>query len=197
MLPEEEPKLTPRTLVIVGIPSFVLAVLLAVFTHLGIHSLVDRSFGLETPSHVMVDLNEHRAGPLSSAAGTAWTFLFAIASFALYVRFPRNLFLASLAFVNASLRVPKAMTVFLQLLFTGKAAPGVDESTLLSLIRLTDPTVSVLLMCFFSLAVLFLTITVVHDTRTIPWKWGVAIGLFVALQPLERLLTTTAAPFLP
>jgi hypothetical protein len=197
MLAEEAPTYTTRTLVAVGIPSFLIAVMVAVLTHLGVHALVGRSLLADGTVQAVASLNDHNAGPISSAAGTAWTFLFAVASFALYLRFPNNLFLGSLAFVNASIRIPQTVSVFLELLFTGKAATGTDEGTLLLLIRLTDPTLSVLLMCFFSLTILFLTITVIYDTRTIPWKWGVALALFLAIPPLDRLMTISAAPFLP
>ena len=70
----------------------------------------------------------------------------------------------------------------------------VDESRSLALLRLHDPTISVVLMSFFSLTILFLTITIVHDTKTIPWKWAVALGSFLILSPLQNVVWNVVSP---
>ncbi|MDI6765661.1 MAG: hypothetical protein QME52_02400, partial [Bacteroidota bacterium] len=70
----------------------------------------------------------------------------------------------------------------------------VDESISLSLINLRDPTISIVFMCFFSITILYLTITIIHDTKMIRWKWWVALTLFVLLIPLEKWMWRIVAP---
>ena len=85
-------------------------------------------------------------------------------------------------------RIPAAITTFVQLLAHGHVSSIGDESVSLSLIHLKDPTIGMLIVCFFSITIIFLTLIIVHDTKTVPWKWLVAIALFVVLAPLESLL---------
>lgn len=198
---EDEPKHSWRELVFIGIPSFVIAVLISIVTHQYAHVMANRYACMLDSGRdalmAVVDLHGTRVScPLSSAAGPSWTFVLALASFAFYVRHPRNLFAGAMAFVNASIRLPETLTVFLQLLFHNRTHILVDESNSLSLIHLKDPTLSVVLMCFFTITVFYLTITVVHDTKTVPWKWLVAVILFVALNPLQLLLWKLIGPVL-
>ncbi|HMD13824.1 MAG TPA: hypothetical protein VKI62_04300, partial [Bacteroidota bacterium] len=190
---QEEPKHPIRVLILVGIPAFILAVCISIISHQFIHKLVDKSAcsAQTTQAHLVSAIDSiipHTTCPLSSAAAALWTFCLALVSFTLYLRFPRNLFFGAMAFVNASIRLPETITVFLQLLFNTKNRLMVDESRSLALLRLHDPTISVVLMSFFSLTVLFLTITIVHDTKTIRWKWAVAFGSFLILSPLQNVV---------
>ena len=196
---QEEPKHSVRTLIVLGIPAFLLAVCLSVVSHQYIHLLVDKSAcsAETTQAHLVLAIDgivPHTSCPISSAAAALWTFCLALVSFTLYLRFPRNLFLGAMAFVNASIRLPETITVFFQLLFNTKSRLMVDESRSLALIRLHDPTISVVLMSFFSLTILFLTITIIHDTKTIPWKWTVALGSFIILSPLQNVIWNVVSP---
>ena len=196
---QEEPKHPVRTLLIAGIPAFVLAVCISIVSHQYVHFLVDKSVcNIQTTQTNLFSANNgnetQTTCPLSSAVATLWTFCLAIISFTLYLRFPRNLFFGAMAFVNASIRLPETITVFLQLLFNTKNKLMVDESRSLALLRLNDPTISVILMCFFSFMVLFLTITIIHDTKTIPWKWAVALGSFLILSPLQNVVWNVFSP---
>ncbi|HUL44885.1 MAG TPA: hypothetical protein VLY03_11065 [Bacteroidota bacterium] len=196
---EEEPRHPVRTLLLVGCPSFLLAIVLSFASHEFVHLLVNKAACVPTAETTAVfslgDTTEpHTTCALSSALGTIWTFALAIVFFSLYLRHPRNLFIGAMAFVNASMRIPESFTVFLQLLFNTRTRLQVDEYRSLALLGLKDPTISVLLMCFFSLTVLFLTITIVHDTKTVPWKWGVAFVLFILLGPIQNFLWSYVAP---
>ena len=192
---EAEPYLPAKKLLLVGLPAFILAAVVSTLTHQYAHIFastllcgVGRSPG--TIPVTAADFHAFEAAPcaLASLAGPAWTFVAALASFAWYMRQPQNLFIGALAFVNASTRLPETITVSLQLLFHNRAKLAVDESASLALLNLKDPTVSVVLMFFYCLVTAFLTVTIVHDTKTVPWKWLVALGLFVLLRPLEHLI---------
>lgn len=196
---EEEPKYSWKVLTFIGIPSFLIAVLLSVMIHQYSHIIINRTVcKSESSAKIVKVMDFHRLEggcALSSVAGVASTFILALASFAFYMKYPRNLFAGSMAFINASARLPETITVFLQLLIHNKTRVVVDESSSLSLIHLQDPTVSVIIMCFFSLTVLFLTIIVIHDTKTIRWKWAVVLVLFVLLGPLENVIGRFIGPF--
>jgi len=188
---EEEKKLPRRTLLLVGVPSFVIALVLSLLIHQWAHVLVFRhACGSEGVQFIKaMNLNgAHTECPMSSLAGTASTFVLALTCFALYMRFPHNLFLGSMAFVNAILRLPEAVTVFFQLLVNRKANLNVDESAALALLRFSDPAAATVLICFFSLTIFFLAVTIIHDTRMIQRKWLIALCLFAAMIPLENLL---------
>jgi len=198
---EEEPRHPLRTLLLVGCPSFLIAVVLSLASHELIHVLANRAACIPASETTAIfsigDASEpHTTCPLSSALATCWTFCLAIVFFALYLRHPRNLFLGTMAFVNASIRLPETITVFLQLLFSSRYRIPVDEYRSLALLGLKDPTISVLLMCFFSLTVLFLTISIIHDTKTVPWKWGVALVLFILLGPIQNLIRLCFLPMI-
>lgn len=175
---------------------FLLAAVISVVTHYYAHFIAHYIFSDHSAAYVFTagTINLHGIAsitPIMAAAGPIWTFGLALASFGLYLHNPRNLFAASMAFINACYRLPETITVFLQLLIQGKTTLLVDESFSLSLIKLNDPTVSIVFLCFFSLTILFLTITIVHDTKMIPWKWLVAVVLFIALIPLDNLISRT------
>ncbi len=199
----EDEKTPPvRKLIITGIPMFLIAVTISMLTHQIAHRIVEHAVCGEhrgnAPSIVAV-IDMHRDDSTCAAgsmAGMCWTLFLAIASFALFVRKPANLFLASMAFVNASARLPETLTVFLQLLFNGKTKLVVDESVALTLLHFQDPSISILLLFFLTLVTLSLTVTIVYDTRVIPWKWPVALILFLLIVPVENLAWGIFSPIL-
>ncbi len=190
-LREDEPTLPAKKVAAVGIPSFIIALIISLAVHQYAHVAVTHracaQVGAEVADAGMFD-GSHAPCPIASLAGPAATFALALASFALYLRFPGSLFLGSLAFINATLRLPETLSVFLQLLIRQKTDLAVDESLALKLLRLHDPAVGVVLLCFFSLTVIFLTVIIVHDTRAVPSKWLVALGTFVVMIPMESVL---------
>jgi hypothetical protein len=132
--------------------------------------------------------------PLETLAGPASTFLVALGSLALFVRYPRNLFFPSLAFVNATSRLPEAVTLCVQLFFRRALNPASEEGSLLALLHLHNSTAGLAILCFFSLTLIFMSIAVVHESRWVPWKWPVALAMFGLLIPLQPLLVRVIAP---
>ncbi len=197
---EAEPRHSTKFLILVGIPSFILAVILSLLVHQYAHIAVKKySCGSEQAKKQSVVGIAHNADdesdcPPSALAGTASTFALALLSFGFFIHHPRNIFLASMAFVNAASRLPESLTVFIQLLFNQQATYITDESTALKLLNFKDPTASVVIMFFYTLIVFFLTTTTIHDTKIVPRKWLVALILFVALIPLENVLWNVIAP---
>lgn len=196
----DEPKYPAKKLLLVGIPAFFLAVLISTVTHEYAHFVVNKFAcnGTEIGLGISyIDIPDMQSNcPLAAAAGPAWTFMLALASFGYYLHNPRNLFAAAMAFVNASSRIPETITVFLQLLVHNKTTLIVDESLSLYLFNLKDPTISIVFMCFFSITIVFLTLTIINDTKTISWKWLIALVLFIALIPLEYIILEVVAPLI-
>lgn len=198
-IPENELKYPFKTLLIVGAPSFFFALLISLITHQYAHTIVSKLIcngvdGIVGTVSISDNYDTQSTCPHSAVAGPVWTFILALASFGFYLHDPRNLFAAAMAFINASSRIPETITVFLQLLIHNKTTLIVDESIALSLIKLKDPTISIVFMCFFSITILYLTITIIHDTKMIRWKWLVALTLFVLLIPLEGWMWRIVAP---
>ncbi len=197
---QDEPTISRGTLLLAGIPSFILAVAISLLSHQQAHRLGEKSFcgdrgAAVIPAASMLNL-ETPPGDcgLSALTGQIWTFGLAIVSFALLLRFPRNLFLMSMAFVNATARLPEAITLFLQYLINSQASLRVDESVSLSLMGLTDPTIPTVIMCFYSILLLFFSIIVVHDVRAVRYKWPIALGLFLATGFIESGIVRLLGP---
>ena len=197
---QAEPRHSTRFLIFVGIPAFILAVVISLCIHQYAHMTVKKYScgpGHSKESHVVsiIDYSDDESDcPAAAFAGISSTLFLALLSFGLFIHHPRNVFLASMAFVNATNRLPESFTVFFQLLFKRKATYIADESIALNLMHFKDPTAFVVIMCFYTLTILFLSIIVVHDVRIIPRKWLVALLLFMALIPLENLLWKAIAP---
>ena len=190
---EEIPKYKLKTLVMIGIPAFLIAVVISAGSHQFVHFLVDKiaTRSQEVVGSASVKINLHGMtsdSPVAAAAGPIWTFMLALVSFWFYLHNPKNLFAASMAFVNASCRLPDTITVFLQLLLHSKTTMLTDESFSLTLLKLDDPTISIVLLCFFSLTLFFLTIIIIHDTKMVPWKWLVALLLFISMITMENII---------
>ena len=185
-LKEEEPKHPLRKLLILGIPAFMLAVVVSTTTHQYAHSLATKAAMRSLYSPALTN-------SFSAAAGPTWTFVLALVSFGFFLHNPKNLFAASMAFVNASTRVIETISVFFQMLLHGKTSIIADESLSLSLIPFKDPTISIVMLCFFSMITLFLTLIIIHDTKTVPRKWLVAMILFLLLGPMENYVMRVLA----
>lgn len=197
---EAETKHSIRFLLLAGIPAFVIAVIISMCIHQYAHMAVKKYScdAAQTGGNSATGVSDNADGesdcPAAAFAGIVSTFLLALLSFALFIHHPRNLLLASMAFVNAATRVPESFIVFFQLMFRQGATHVADESVALQLMHFKDPTAFVVILCFYTLTLLFLTITVIHDIKFIPHKWLIASLLFAALIPFENLLWRIIAP---
>lgn len=196
---QDEPKLPPHRLLKVELPLFLLALFVSVLIHQYAHNAVYRKTcaGNQPAVRLSSGFPEKNAGcPVAAVAGTAATFITAIASFALYIRNTKNLFYGSMAFINASIPLPGSVAVFFQLLWRQKTDLTVDESLALRVLHLQDPAVGILILCFFSLTIFFLALTIIHDTKILPRKWAVASCLFLVIIPLEMVFRRVIEPIL-
>jgi hypothetical protein len=196
------PTLPAKRVMLVGIPALLLAVAFSLVSHREAHLLGDRTFCGGSPAAAagpVLRLMEGETPPgscgASALAGALWTLGLAVGSFALLVRFPGSLFLMSLAFVNASARIPESVTVFLQYLINNKTTLRVDESLSLALIGSVDPAIPTVIMCFYSLLLICFTIIVVHNVKVVRYKWGIALSVFAAMTFIERGIFWVLAPF--
>jgi hypothetical protein len=188
---EPEPTYPLRKLLLFGIPALLAAVAFSLLAHEQAHRFGESAFchrpGGMTVSTVSlggIEQNSDGCG-MSALAGEAVTLGLGVLFFALFVRYPRNLFFASMAFVNATARLPESLTVFLQYLIHNGTKLQVDESVSLSLIGLNDPTIPTVIMCFYSLLLLFFAIIVVHDLKSVRYKWPIAFALFGLMGYIE------------
>ena len=197
---EAEPKYSVKVSLFVGIPSFILAVAISLLIHQSAHLAAKRYICGSDSGHEIrvVSISPQSMDSVdcaeASLAGISMTFFVALISFGLFIHHPRNLFLASMAFVNATMRLPETIGVFVQMLFHQKTKLIVDESLSLNLMHFKDPTASLVIICFYSLTVIFLTLTIIQDTKMIRWKWLVAIALFISIGPLQHLLWNFMVP---
>ncbi len=198
---EEEPRHSIKTLLLIGIPSFILAVALSLFSHQYAHKIAADTFCHSQTDQQqaalldIIDFHGTQDGCAGAAlAGPVWTFGLALFSFALLLRQPQNLFFASMAFVNATIRLPETITVFLQLLINNNIKLVVDESSSLSLIRLHDMTIPTVIMCFYTITAIFFAIIVVHDIKKVPYKWVVAFVCFLLLGSIENVVWDVVKP---
>ncbi len=196
---ENEPTISVKRLAIIGLPTFMIALVLSLLMHRYAHVAVLKQTcgGTSVVLHNLLFSDVPMADcPVASLAGPVTTFLLGLASFAVYMRFPRSLFWASMAFINASIRIPETVSVFFQLLFRQRSDLSVDENVALRLLHVHDPALGIVILCFLSITLLSLTIIIVHDTRMVPSKWLVAGGLFVFTLPLETILWRLIVPIL-
>ena len=200
---EPESRYSLRVMLFVGIPSFVAAVIISLAVHSATHIATEKYSCTPgtTAAHTVVDIfdyTENESGcPSAALAGIVSTCLLAFGSFALFLHHPRNIFLASMAFVNASRRVPESFIVFFQLLFKREATHISDESLSMQLLHFKDPTAFVVILCFYTLTMLFLSMTIVHDVRIVKHKWIVAAALLIILVPLENFFWKVLSPLFP
>jgi len=188
---EDEPTYPARKLLLVGLPALLLAVGLSLVVHeeahlFGLSAFCQGPGGLTVSAVSLGGIEDGSDGcGMSALAGQAATLSLAFLSFALFLRYPRNLFLASMAFVNVTARLPETVTVFLQYLIHNGTTLHVDESVSLSLIGLADPTIPTVIMCFYSLLLLFFAIIVVHDLKSVRFKWPIAFAVFGLMGYIE------------
>ena len=184
-----------------GIPVFILAMTLSVFSHHYAHMMVKKySCGSHQEQHVkIINITDRLSSENpdcaeASFAGITSTFILALTSFAFFIHHPRNLFLASMAFINATMRLPETITIFLQYLFHQKTTLIADESVALKLLHMHDQTAAVVILWFYSITIIFLSITIIHDTKVLPAKWVIAFVLFSAIMPLKFIAEKFVAP---
>jgi len=200
---EPESNYSWRFMLLAGIPAFIAAVVFSLFIHSYTHIAIEKYSCTPgtTSAHKVVDIfdfTENESGcPSAALAGIVSTCVLAFASFAFFLHHPRNIFLASMAFVNASGRVPESFIVFFQLMFKREATHVTDESLSMQLFHFKDPTAFVVILCFYTLTMLFLSITIIHDTKIVRHKWIVATVLFVILMPLENFFWKIFSPLFP
>ena len=197
---EPEPHFSPKNLILLGVPSLFVAVLCSMLLHHYAHDVVKRHAcpGEEIPQ--VTSISQKYPGedlpecPVASLAGVCVTLALGVVSFGFLMRFPRNILFAALAFVNASRRLPEALTLFLQMAMGRPSTILVDEGSAIHLLHFKDPTAYLVIVCFYIICLFFFTIIIIHDTKVVPWKWPVAVILFVSLPPLEQYLWKIVAP---
>jgi len=199
-LVEDEPKYSPKLLLIAGIPIFVLTFSFSLLWHHTAHALADKYLpsaeqapsgeaGSRGQDPVFPDgkLIDQPQGKIPSLAGLGATVMLAIASFALFIHYPKNLVLASLAFVNATSRIPDASQAFAATITGSVPRIAGDEWVALHLLHFKDPTASLVVLGSYLLTTIFFSIFVVHDVKMVPRKWAVAFLLFALALPGERI----------
>ena len=192
---ENEPHHSRRMLIFLGVPSILLAIVLSSLTHQYGHAIAEQFLCSAGHQHTFqlshtADATDGTVCPIASLVGAASTFFLALVSFALLVHNPRNIFVAAMAFVSATWRLPETLAVFAQMTLYHKTSLIVDESIALQLIRLKDATGSIVLLCFYSIVVVFFSIIIIHDTKFLRWKWSVAAILlsFIGSMKYFQLL---------
>ncbi|HLB01192.1 MAG TPA: hypothetical protein VJO14_07375 [Bacteroidota bacterium] len=197
---EDEPTYTGRKLLLIGFPALLIAVAISLVAHqeahrVGLSTFCSGTTGFATPVRSLGGIENRSDGcGMSALAGQLTTLGLGVLSFALLLRYPRNLFFISMAFVNATARLPETITVFLQYLIHNGTSLRVDESVSLTLFGLTDPTIPTVIMCFYSLVLLFFAIIVVHDVRSVRYKWPIAFALFAFMGYIEYGVMWAIAP---
>ena len=200
-MPLIEPERTHSTkvLLFVGIPSFILALLVSLIVHQYARDVVRIhlcngesekriSFIKQPPA-----LSSGIGCPWAAAAGISATLILALVAFGMFVHFPRNLMFASLAFINATARLPDAITLFSQYVLNAKAKLANDEQAALGLLHFKDPTAYFVILLFYILCLFFFTVIIIQDAKVVKWKWLVAIASFIAAEPLRRWLSDYVA----
>ena len=188
---DDEPTLPTRRLILLGIPSVIGAIVVSMlvqqFSDILAHRLAAASTSAGMPG------NSFRSAMFETVASPSATLLAALVSFAAFLRFPKNLFLGALAFVNAVVRLPETLTLFVQLFFRPRTViPPVQDGAVLSVAH--NPTAEIVVLCFLSLTLLFVAVAIVHEMTTIKWKWLFALAVYAALIPLQPLLMKIIAP---
>ena len=188
---EEVQKLPASRLLVVGLPAFILSIVLSIliheYAHVLAHRLVSGTSSTQTAGTPAVEATTG-SSPVEALAGPSATLLVAVVSFALLVRFPGNLFFSSMAFVNAAGRLPETLTLCAQLFFRENATAGTDESSILTLLHFQNPTAGLVILCFYSMILMFMSVAVIHESKTVPWKWLIALGMLAVTIPAQPVL---------
>jgi hypothetical protein len=198
---ESPERFTVRRLLLVGGPSFLLAVVVSVLSHDAAHAIMS---GICQPGNMQqaaspapgISGTSSAADPLVSLAGPVWTFGLALIALPLFLRTPSNLFYASMVFVNAGMRLPETVRLLVELFGNGRALTPGDEANALALLPFSDPSAMTAVLYFYLLLSVFLVLTVIHDTKVVPWKWGIALVLFATLVILKLPLSGLIFPHL-
>ena len=188
---DDEPTLPTRELLLFGIPSVIGAIIVSMLVHqfsdLVAHRLAEASTSAGMPG------NSFRRAMFETVAAPSVTLLATLISFAAFLRFPKNLFLGALAFVNAIVRLPETVTLFIQLFFRPRPViVQVQDGAILSVAH--NPTAEIVVLCFLSLTLLFVAVAIIHEMSSVKWKWLVALAVYAALIPLQPLMMKIIAP---
>ena len=188
---DDEPTLPTRELLLFGIPSVIGAIIVSMLVHqfsdLVAHRLAAASTLAGMPG------NSFRRAMFETVAAPSVTLLAALISFAAFLRFPKNLFLGALAFVNAIVRLPETVTLFIQLFFRPRPViVQVQDGAILSVAH--NPTAEIVVLCFLSLTLLFVAVAIIHEMSSVKRKWLVALAVYAALIPLQPLMMKIIAP---
>jgi hypothetical protein len=194
---EEDAKLSGGKLILVGVPAFLSALLVSLilyqFSQLIAHR-IQHGILPAGDSQVTAPRQGPFMTPFEALAGPVMNIVVAIGSFALFVRFPKNLFLSALAFISSSGRLREMLELWIQLFFRRAGPIEADEGSLVTALHLHNPTAAIVILTFVALALLFMSITVVHETRVVPRKWLVAACTVALLIPLQPLLSRIVIP---
>ena len=191
---EREPHASLKTLLLFGVPSLFIAVVCSMLLHNYIHEVVRNRVCHEVAQPRQVSVSFSQVGelpadcPLAALAAIGATLALGLAAFGLLVHFQRNILFAAFAFVNATMRLPEALTLFAQMALKRTPPLLCDEWSAFQLVHFKDSTAYLVILWFYLLSLFFFTVFVIHDSKSIPRKWLVAILLFVALPPFERFL---------
>ena len=204
-MPLLEPEVTssPRVLVLAGIPSVLLALLCSMLVHHYAHELARRQYcpsgeAQKAAFTTRQDLTEGAPDcPPASLIAIGATLALGLGSFGLLLHFPRNVFFAALSFVNVTMRLPGAFSLFVQMAMRRKSQIATDEASAFSLLHLGDPVGYLVILAVYILGLIFLWLIIINDTKTVPRKWIVAIVLLVFLPLFEGWTWTYLRPWLP
>jgi hypothetical protein len=177
----DEPKYSAKLLLIAGVPIVIVTFCFSLVWHHTAHAAAGKylSPAEQSAEAFTVKLVDQPQGIIPALAGLGATAVLAVASFALFIHYPRNLVAASLAFVNASSRIPDAWRAIICTFTGSEPAPAGDEWVALHSLHFKDPTASLVILGFYLLTLIFFSIFVVHDARMVPRKWIVALVVFV------------------
>jgi hypothetical protein len=190
---DDEPTLGTRKLLLIGIPSVIGAIVVSMlvqqFSDLLAHRLAAASASAGMPG------NSFRRAMFETVVGPSVTLIAALISFAAFLRFPKNLFLGALAFVNAVVRLPETLTLFIRLFFRERTViPPIQDGAVVAIAH--NPTAEIVVLCFLSLTLLFVGVAIIHELTSVKWKWFVALAVYAALIPLQPLLLKIMAPLI-
>jgi hypothetical protein len=190
-------------MVFAGIPSLIFAVLCSMLVHHYAHDIARKHYcpSEGAPKVELTFLPEETEGtpdcPVASLSAIGATLALGLGSFGLLLHYPRNVFFASLSFVNVTMRLPGAFALFVQMIRHRTSPVPADEASAFSLLHFGDPVGYLVILAIYILGLIFLWLIIVNDTKTVPRKWLVAIVLFVILPLFEAWTWPHLRPFLP
>ncbi|GEM_PF-2071033 len=196
---EPEAAHSNRVALLAGIPSLIAAVIVSLIIHQYVHTIV-RKHACEGRSDMQVTSISFQHSsidttdcPLSSLAAVSATLILALGSFGIFIHSPRNLFFAAMAFINATARLPEAITLLSQFVVNKQSKLISDESSALTLLHFKDPTAYTVILLFYVVSLFFFAVTIIHDARALRGKWLIALALLLLMWPLQQILSKLIA----